>query len=356
MYKVYWRNQTGKKGRGVFWWRWDFQGKGGRESLFTTDKDEADKEAAQRWAKITEGKRDRPGDENSYTLERALEDYGGEERFTDVLKEALGETPLVKIDSALLKRTGKRLYPGVHTVTLHRNVFVPFSAVYNRAAADGKVRWRKFPKPELTDIEKKAEAGQETIKYVSDEYLAKWLAHESVWPKLRACVLCGTYTAARTTIAVELEWRQVILGEKVIHIGKEKNGKPRRVVMHPDLFQALHALEVGAPNDRVFGFKDRFALADAVRETQVAAGLERHGFHEVGRHTFAARYLAQGHNLRQLMEAGGWRSYKSVLVYAHLEQTTIDQTIKDLPRLPSASGLENVLDFAKHLNKKDNSG
>lgn len=333
MYAIYQRNQARKKkSKGVWWIRWDFRGQGKKESLFTTDRDEAEKRAAEHWAKITAGKSDSERAQ-SYTFKQAVEDYGGEERFTEVLKVALGDRPLVSIDSATLKKVGRALYPGVHTRTLHRNVFTPFTAVFNSAAADHKVPWRKFPKPKLTDLEKQAEAGEDAVKYVSDDYLYSWLSHPSVWPKLKAIALLGTYTAARATIAVELEWRQVNLPEKAVYVGKEKNGLPRRVVMHPELFQALMALPEGAPNERVFGFRDRFSLADAVRATQEAAGLEPHGFHQVGRHTFAARYLAQGHNLRQLMEAGGWLSYKSVLIYAHLERKTVDQTIRDLPGL-----------------------
>jgi hypothetical protein len=337
MYAVYQRNQARKKkSRGVWWIRWDFRGASRKESLFTADRDEAQERAAQRWAEITAGKGNRQGAEH-YTFKGAVADYGGEDRFVDVLKVALDETPLGAIDSALLARVGKQLYPGVHTRTIHRNVFTPFTAVFNRAAADGKVPWRKFPKPKLTREEREAEAGSDAVKYVSDDYLLTWLSHASVSPKLKAAALFGTYTAARATIAVELEWRQVNMAERAVYMGKEKNGQPRRVVMQPDLFQALADLPVGKPEERVFGYRDRFTLADNVRATQEAAGLETHGFHQIGRHTFAARYLAQGHNLRQLMEAGGWRSYKAVLIYAHLERKTVDQTIRDLPGLKPAS-------------------
>lgn len=352
-YNIYWRNQLGKKNLGVWYMRWNFRGRGDRESLHTRDRERAEENAAQRWAEITAGKGDSSGIKG-YTFEQAVSDYGGESRFVDVLKVALGAQPMAKIDSALLAKVGKRLYPGVHTRTLHRNVFTPFSAVYNMAAEDGKVPWRKFPKPKLTDIEKEAEAGAEPVKWVSDSYLAKWLSHQTVTPQLRAIALLGTYTAARATIAVTLKWRQVNMVERAVYVGKEKNGLPRRVPMHSQLHTALQALTVGADDELVFGFKDRFTLADSVRRTQEAAGLEPHGFHQIGRHTFAARYLAQGHNLRELMDAGGWRTYKAVLIYAHLERKIVDQTIKDLPALPSDSVLDNVLDFSKRLGEKGN--
>jgi integrase len=353
MYTIYVRDQARRrKARGIWWIRWDFRGVSKKESLFTTDRDEAEKRAAERWAEITAGKGDCQR-AAAYTFKQAVEDYGGEERFVDMLKIALGDRPLASIDSALLTKVGRTLYPGVHTRTIHRNVFTPFSAVFNRAAEDHKVPWRKFPKPKLTKAERDAEKGTDPVKFVSDDYLVTWLSHSSVTQQLRAIALLGTYTAARATIAVTLEWRQVNMAERAVYVGKEKNDQPRRVVMHPELFQALLALPEGAPNERVFGFNDRFALADAVRATQEAAGLDPHGFHQIGRHTFAARYLAQGHNLRQLMEAGGWRTYKAVLIYAHLERKTVDQTIRDLPGLQPKTVLLPVLKILNAKNDKE---
>jgi hypothetical protein len=118
------------------------------------------------------------------------------------------------------------------------------------------------------------------------------------------------------------------------------------------LVDQSQALTRGEPDERVFGFKDWFTLADTVRRTQGAPGLEPHGFHQICRHTFAARYLGQGHNLRQLMEVGGWRSNKAVMIYAHLERKTVDQTIRDLPSLLSDAVLDNVLDVTMRLNNK----
>jgi len=135
----------------------------------------------------------------------------------------------------------------------------PFSAVYNRTAAYHKVPWRRFSKTQLTDLENAAGAGEETVKYVSDDYLFTRLAHLSAWPKLKAAALCDTYTAA-TTIAVELDWRKVNMDVRAIYIGRKRTVS--RAVSHPAprSILALQALKQGAPGDRVFGFKERFAL------------------------------------------------------------------------------------------------
>ena len=58
-----------------------------------------------------------------------------------------------------------------------------------------------------------------------------------------------------------------------------------------------------------------------------SAGIEDFRFHDL-RHTWASWHIQNGTSLQELMELGGWSSFKMVLRYAHLDSTKLQDVAK----------------------------
>jgi len=69
-------------------------------------------------------------------------------------------------------------------------------------------------------------------------------------------------------------------------------------------------LEDGRP---VFGYASRFGLRRRMVAVCRRAGIDYVPTHQAGRHSFATNALAMGADLRQVMDAGDWKSARLVL-------------------------------------------
>ena len=76
----------------------------------------------------------------------------------------------------------------------------------------------------------------------------------------------------------------------------------------------------GGHTELVFTYKGNRVGRTTTRAWQKAldrAGIEDFRWHDL-RHTWASWHVQSGTTLQELMELGGWSSYKMVLRYAHL--------------------------------------
>ena len=94
-------------------------------------------------------------------------------------------------------------------------------------------------------------------------------------------------------------------------IADTKNGDPREVLLPPFVNDAMRLLPMGNPEARLFGYASRFSLVKIIKRGCNRAKIQYFSPHKVGRHTFASRFLADGHSLKALQEAGGWRTIGS---------------------------------------------
>ena len=93
------------------------------------------------------------------------------------------------------------------------------------------------------------------------------------------------------------------------------------------VFQALSKLERSEP---VFGYRSRSGAYPHIKLAIARAGVEEYKPHEFGRHAFARRLLSQGKTLKEVQEAGGWKSYRMVAdVYGHMEKKNTDNIIEN---------------------------
>ena len=134
-----------------------------------------------------------------------------------------------------------------------------------------------------------------------------------------------TLTGCRISNAVDIVGRDLNLegSEPDVIFRDTKNGDPRRVVLPPELVEALQALPKAKADERVLGYASRYTAAQAIERACDAAGVPRVSPHQIGRHTFAARLLAAGYALKTVQEAGGWKDIDIVArTYGHLERHT----------------------------------
>ncbi|HSR81655.1 MAG TPA: tyrosine-type recombinase/integrase, partial [Hyphomicrobiaceae bacterium] len=119
---------------------------------------------------------------------------------------------------------------------------------------------------------------------------------------------------------VDWEARKVLL--------PRTKGGPRQVVLPPLVYDTLLSLRGRTP---LFGCQDRWSVNRALTRACKRAGVPRLTSHKIGRHSFAARLLKQGHSLKHVQEAGGWSVASMAMLartYAHLEQSAVEQAVR----------------------------
>lgn len=168
----------------------------------------------------------------------------------------------------------------------------------------------------------------------NDDY--RWLTREEAGAlyneladHLRPMFLFALATGWRDQNVLRLEWSRVDMARKVAWV-KGSEAKAKRAIGSPLNRDALailkgqqgkHARWVFPNEDgQPFNRANNKGFKAAQRRAKVAP-LKWHDL----RHTWASWHVMAGTSLRSLMELGGWRSYKSVLRYAHLSPEHLAQ-------------------------------
>lgn len=272
---------------------------------------------------------------------------GGERRFMNPLLDEFGTMRMAEITDMMVSDFCTRRYPGCGPAGLNRQVYTPLIAVFRRAAKAKICALPHFQRP----VKKR----RKTIKYAKDDYLAQYLPECSV--RLYAASMLLSFTGARAAECCRLEDADVDWDARTAILHETKNGDPRVVVLAPLVYEAMIPLR--GRRGPLFGFKTRFSLNQAIERAidrvnrkggaihfdyvkrpdgkkdrvRVVDGpliLDYLTSHQIGRHAFAARFLKQGGTLKELQEAGGWKSFKIVAeTYGHLEKSSVHNAVRN---------------------------
>lgn len=172
------------------------------------------------------------------------------------------------------------------------------------------------PKVELKATGKDEEDYRWLSKQEAERLYAELAEH------LRPMFRFALATCWREQNVLRLEWGRIDLDRKVAWV-KGAQAKAKKAIGAPLNQDAVDILrgrlgkhprwvfpnETGEPFDR--------ANNRGYKAAQHRAKIEPLTWHDL-RHTWANWHVMAGTSLRALMELGGWRSYKSVLRYAHL--------------------------------------
>lgn len=257
---------------------------------------------------------------------------GGEARFLgrrdavtgkwSLLIGELGGTVVGKIGQHEIDTAARKLYPQASAATRKRQAYIPACAVLNHAAAKG---WCGRPmirhprvKPPVTE-------------YSTPERLGKLLGHCS--PKLRRLVVTLTYTGARISELLRLDWdRDVDMANRTAILRRTKNGKARTVHLPDPVLIEFALVPERERHGQVFRWKARHAVYKPLRRACRLAGVTYLPTHQQGRHTFAAwlRIHAK-RDLVGLKKDGGWDSIQSVMRYEHFLPGETATAVDKLP-------------------------
>lgn len=261
----------------------------------------------------------------------------GENRFLDVLVEELGHLNVDEIGQAEIDEVALNRYPGRKASTINRQVYTPVSAVLKHAAASGYCRSIPLRRPKQP---------RATYTWMREDEARRLLQAASSFHQ--PLILFLLMTGARSSEAMNLEWREVDLEREWVTFKRTKNGEQRTVPLHPTVVQTLHILLLKGASGRVFrtpsgapytpkaegggGFKKAFA--SAARK----AGLP-HVTPHTCRHTWATWHYQANRNLNDLQALGGWKSVQMVLRYAHANPSGFAEGVGKLPEIGGVSSI-----------------
>lgn len=247
----------------------------------------------------------------------------GSDRFLDPLLDEFGTRKLSDVTDKAIADYCTKAHPTGKASTLVRQVYGPIQAVWNAAseAEPPLAPRRKLKKPPVV---------RPPVKYAKSDDHLQAILRKIRRPARRAGVLFSSFSGARASEVCRVlpEDHDRING--TILLGFTKNGKPRRVVLPDFVNKVICALPHDDPKAPLFDFPSRFELYKTLKRAAKAAKVEFLSPHKIGRHTFAARYLRDKNSLAGLRKAGGWESASAVDIYAHLEQDTVDTTVRNV--------------------------
>ena len=322
--------RRGKKGTWQI--KGSINGKRYRESTGTDSRTHAEAILAKRQAEILD--RSVWGEARTSTFAEAVVYYlekGGEARFLEPLLSRWGDKRIADIAESDVSRAAHQLYPG-RTAAWHvRAVYTPLNAVIRRAHRGGMCELRVFDKPAVKS---------KPVSYAKDDWF------QVVLPKcgfrLASMILFLTLTGARVQEACDVLPADVDLERAEATLRHTKNGTERVVKLAPILVDAMSKLIDMAKDEaekakergesvtprRLFGYASRWSVNQAIERACKRAGAQYLSSHKIGRHAFAARLLREGHSLRVVQEAGGWKVARMVTDhYGHLERSQIEAAV-----------------------------
>ena len=267
-------------------------------------------------------------------LEAALSylDDGGEARFLGRYDEQTGrwsllighfdKTPLAKIGQEDADKAARALYPNAKPATRKRQLYIPLSAILHHAEQKGWIKAPRLRHPRVPLSQ---------TKWSTPERLEKLLPHCS--PKLRRLVIFLTYTGARISEVLRIDWQKdVSLAQRTVILRRTKNGKARAVHLPDSVLTELAAVPEEKRTGKVFDWQKRHSVYGPLRRACKRAGVEYLPPHQQGRHTYATWLRSYaGLDLKGIMEAGGWDNVQSVARYAHVSPGEAARAADRLP-------------------------
>jgi len=307
------------------------------ESTGTSRRPEAEAYLAKRWREIWDS--GVLGQRPVATFADAVIAYtnhGGPRRYVTPLLHHFKERPLPEIGQAEIDAAAQALYPETSPATRLRQVYTPMIAIL-RHAADAKLPGASAPRIKKPKVEKKPPV------WGTDEHVMA-IANAPAEPRandatlrVRALVLVATCTGLRASELIRQRRRDYLLRPGWVAVDRTKQGEPTFKPLWPEALAAVEAIMPARDNEPVFGFATTGGARKALRRSAERAGMPHLSMHRIGRHSFAARILNAGYDIKTLKEAGGWKKLATVdEIYGHLEINRVhDAMLAVAPRAES---------------------
>lgn len=319
-----------RAGSPFYWYSFSVGGRRFRGSTGTTSKSQAkeverDQIALVRAGLQTSGEWPLLMTLNAYWHERAKHKSDSVTIETTLarLQKALGKNlkPSELTAGALMDyRAKRRGEDEVQAYTVNRDF------AYLHSAYAHCHRHHRQPMPTIDWKDLKAKEPDWRKRFLSRAEFAKLMevAHEAIRP----IILCAVLTGLRKAAVLSLDWRQVMLDDKLITV-RLKGGRGHSVKITPPLMAMLSTRPTrkGPVFDKT-NFRKRWDAAVK------AAGLEDFRFHDL-RHTFASWARQNGADIADVCEALGHTSIQMSMRYAHVKA---DEHVTAFDRISGAFG------------------
>jgi integrase len=229
---------------------------------------------------------------------RWLDPYFGDLYLDEITRDQINEV------SALKKRE-------VSAATVNRYLALLRSVL--RAARDDWEWIDKIPSVKLL------REPQGRVRWITQKEARRLVSELPV--HLAAMARFALATGLRANNVTQLRWDQVDLprARAWINAGESKTRKAIPIPLNSDALSVL-ADQQGKHDEYVFVYKKHPVKQTSTKAWYLAlerAGIEDFRWHDL-RHTWASWHVQSGTSLHELMELGGWKTYKTVLRYAHL--------------------------------------
>ena len=232
-------------------------------------------------------------------------------RYLARLKEWFGSTPLRHVGQEEIDRSARELYPDGSPATWNRQIYTPIIAVMNHEGLQVRFRRPRRSKPQTRHVSK--QTAELLIARADDADLAALL--EFLF-----------FTGARISEALSLTPDCVDLSNRRVRLHVRKRNV---AVWRPLHDRAVHALEsLPKRPDRVFRWRSRFGPENALLRLRKETGIY-FTFH-MARHSFATWLAEKDVGLRDIMDAGGWSTMKSVIRYVAPSEARVRRAIDRL--------------------------
>ena len=181
----------------------------------------------------------------------------------------------------------------------------------------------------------------------------RYLQPDEVDALLKACashirpiVVTALNTGMRKSEILNLQWREVDLGNRKITVTKTKNNEMRVIPINKTLYQELSSISIDPENEYVFPGMNGLPVGDI--KTGFNSALKRaeivdFRFHDL-RHTFGSQMVMQGVHIRTLQQLMGHKTIKMTMRYSHLSPEHVQEAM---------SRLDNVWTLYGHQTKQE---
>lgn len=306
---------------GIWHFRGTVAGRRLRGTTGTSEKELAQRIAAEREAKAWRRHLDGPG--ASLTFADAAIAYRRAEkptRFLEKIEDHWKDTPVREITVGAIRQAAIRLYPTAGPATRNRQVIVPTQAIINHAAGMDwcpPIKVKRFP------------VVTKTKEPVTNAWVEAFVKHAS--PHLGALALFMYGTGARISEAINLTWADVDLGAATALIRQTKVNSERIAHLPPRLIAAIANIPSNRqPGGRVFRYVRRDTARPVWNKAIERANIKHLSFHSC-RHGFATTMLHKGVDVVTVAKMGGWKDVAQVVkTYGHaMTDRTITNAIFD---------------------------
>lgn len=253
-----------------------------------------------------------------------------EEKFR-WLHPYLGQAHLDEIDRDLIDRIVKDKRKEVTSATVNRYLAL-IRAVLRCAAHE----WEWTYKAPRIKLLKEPEG---RVRWITRDEARRLLAELPA--HLAAMARFALATGLRRKNVTQLRWDQVDLAGARAWVNAEdsKTGKAIPIPLNTDALAVL-VKQKGDHDEFVFVYQGHPVQQTSTKAWYSAlkrAGIADFTWHDL-RHTWSSWHVQAGTPLHELMELGGWKTYKTVLRYAHLAADQLSDAAKRIDNLRTKGG------------------